>query len=720
MANGSVATEALGRPTVSVVVPFLGTADQARTMLGYVSQLDLRSGDEVIVADNTADNVVAGLAPDAVRVIHAAEEGSAYYPRNVAADLASGEWLLFTDADCIPVPGLLDAYFAEEITSACGALAGEVEAEGDDLLARYAESRGLLSPKSLLAHPYLPAAATANLMVRRAAWSALGGFLEGVKSDSDTDFCWRLQEAGWTLEFRPGAAVRHVHRQTLRALAKQAHGYGAGMAWLTRRYPGSRGAPPLVTALARCAVGVVVWSLTARFERAAFKAIDAVLMTASAVGRLTSNAADHPGLAAGPPEGLTVLCDAFPRLSETFVVDEIQALRRHGYSVRVEAEARPARPALGATRGLRVSYREDDTIVDRLRSLAWLITRHPVRAARVAAARPRWINGGDRVTRLASIALVARRVAANHDRHVHAQFALTAALDALRLHQLLGIPYSLTAHAHDIYAEPANLAEKLDQAKFSTTVCEYNAAQLRSLLSPDAGERLQMIPMGVDAARFRRSVPLSGGRTVVGVGRLVEQKGFAHLLGAIASLEATAPVGRVVLVGDGPLRASLETLASEAGIGPKVDFMGSREPAELPAILEQADLLVMPSVIAADGARDAVPVVVREGLAMELMVAGTDVAGLPEVIQPAWGRVVPAGDEAALAEAIRDLLSLPKDRRVEMGAAAREFVIATADPDNQALELGSLMGLTPQLDHREAVAHGGTPDSPDLDEVVKE
>jgi colanic acid/amylovoran biosynthesis glycosyltransferase len=724
MANGDPRSGGLRtRPTVSVIVPFLGTAEEAEAMLRALSLLSTAAGDELIIADNTPPGVVRGVAPKDVLVVAAPEEQSAYYPRNVAAERAANEWLLFTDADCIPEPDLLDAYFADEVPARCGAMAGEVEADGDDLLSRYAASRGLLSPRSLLTHPYRPAAATANLLVRRDAWRSLGGFLEGVQSDSDTDFCWRLQDAGWTLEHRPRAIVRHVHRETLPALAKQAAGYGAGMAWLTRRYPGSSAAPALLPALARCAAGVVVWTLTGRFERAAFKAIDAVVIGAGGFGRaFWSNRAPLRYAGEPPAAGITILCDAFPRLSETFVVEEARALERLGPGIRIEAEARPSRPALGATRGLTVNYREDDTTLDRLRCAAWLVARHPVRSARVALRARTWRRGGDRVTRLASVALVARRVAVNRDRHLHAHFALTAALDAMRLHLLLGVPYSVTAHAHDIYAEPANLAEKFERAAFSTTVCDYNVRHLRELLSPGAAARLHVVAMGVDGERFKRGAPLPGGRTVVGVGRLVEQKGFADLIDAVGDLEAVAPVERLMLVGDGPLREELAARAADRGLEGKVEFLGSREPDELPAILEGGDLLAMPSVVAADGTRDGIPVVVREAMAMELMTVGTSEVGLPEVIHDDWGKLVPARDPAALAEAIRALLDLPLERRAQMGADARSFVLAQADPDREARKLADLVELGPDSgsDHGVPVAHGGAPDGPDLDEVVHE
>jgi glycosyltransferase involved in cell wall biosynthesis len=91
-------------------------------------------------------------------------------------------------------------------------------------------------------------------------------------------------------------------------------------------------------------------------------------------------------------------------------------------------------------------------------------------------------------------------------------------------------------------------------------------------------------------------------------------------------------------------------------------------------VLEGADLLAAPSVVAADGDRDTMPVVVKEALAMEVPVVASDEVGLPEVVRPEWGRLVPPGDSDALAEAIDELLALPPTERAAMGRAGRAFV----------------------------------------------
>jgi colanic acid/amylovoran biosynthesis glycosyltransferase len=107
--------------------------------------------------------------------------------------------------------------------------------------------------------------------------------------------------------------------------------------------------------------------------------------------------------------------------------------------------------------------------------------------------------------------------------------------------------------------------------------------------------------------------------------------------------------------------------------------------------LERADVLAAPSVIAADGDRDAMPVAVKEALAMEVPVVTSDVAGLPELVRPPWGRTVPPRDPEALAAALADLLVLPASERRRMGAAGREFVLECCALPGGAAKLARLV-----------------------------
>jgi glycosyltransferase involved in cell wall biosynthesis len=388
-----------------------------------------------------------------------------------------------------------------------------------------------------------------------------------------------------------------------------------------------------------------------------------------------------------PHHRLLVLVDHFPELSETFVGSELRALVRAGHQVRVEPVVRGGDADPAAMAGLDVRYREDDPPGRRRADLAWLVTRHPVACLRDVAARRRW-RREEWPRPLRDLAPCARRAVAAGDTHIHCHFAAGAALDGLRLSRILGLPLSITAHAYDIFLTPRNLREKLRCAAVVSTGCDYNVAHLRAVVGDDRTGRVHRIVMGVDTERFRRQAPLPGGRTVIAIGRLVEKKGFDDLVRAARILHHEGAADRVVIVGEGPQRDALERLVADV---PIVELLGARRPDEVRALLEEADVLAMPSVVAADGDRDSMPVVVKEAMAMELPVVATDEVGLPEVVRPPWGRLVPPRDPPALARALAEVLALGAAERAEAGAAGRAWVSEHANVDREAERLAALL-----------------------------
>jgi glycosyltransferase involved in cell wall biosynthesis len=389
---------------------------------------------------------------------------------------------------------------------------------------------------------------------------------------------------------------------------------------------------------------------------------------------------------------IAVLIDRFPELSETFVASEARALERLGHHVRVETGDAAERPNPGAA-GIPASYLARDGAAARVLALAWLAARHPLRCLADLRDRRRW-RREEPVRPLRVLAAAARRAARSGDVHLHAHFAAGAALDALRLGRLLGLPYSVTAHAYDIYLRPANLREKLERAAFATSGCEYTVRDLRAV-APAAAARIHVVVMGVDGQAFARRGPHPGGRSVAAVGRLVEKKGFGHLLEAAALLRDRAPLERLTIAGDGPLRGALETRVRELDLQAVVQLPGALAPAAVRDLLEAADLLAMPCVVAADGDRDSMPVAVKEAMAMELPVVASDEVGLPELVRPEFGRLVPPGDPHALADALAELLALEPAERAAMGRAARLHVLEHCDPNRETAKLAALIEAAP-------------------------
>ena len=381
----------MSRPVVSVVMPFVGDGSAAAAAIETLLALDLRPGDELILADNSVLPVASTVTTGAVKVVRAIAERSPAHARNTGAAIAHNDWILFLDSDCLVHHGLLDAYFALPVSDDVGVLAGEVLAApaGDTLAARYGAARGFLSQEAHLRHPYRPRAVAANLMVRAAAFEQVGGFYEGVRAGEDTDFSWRIQAAGWRLELRSEASVEHRYRTTLRDLRSQWRGYAAGRAWLARRYEGFEPEPALRRASARALRRVrrapplerptassreLVVARAGRLERGGYALIDALLSAEELAGFALSN---RPTSSVARPAAQVVLvADRFPARGDP-LVEFAQSLGR----ARVEAAARPESLDAGVARELTVAYREDDGFAARLAAFGALALTHPLRCA---------------------------------------------------------------------------------------------------------------------------------------------------------------------------------------------------------------------------------------------------------------------------------------------------------------------------------------------------
>jgi GT2 family glycosyltransferase len=285
------------RPSVSVVVPFAGSADALERLLEALTQVARGAGDELIVADNRRSGApppTAAASSADVIVIPAHGVRTPAFARNRGAALARGEWLVFIDADTRPSPTLLDSYFDPPPGEATAVLAGGIEdlPAGPGLAARHSSGRSHMSELTALARTGRAYAQTANCAVRTSAFSAVGGFEERARAGEDADLCFRLELAGWAIEHRPQARVGHLTRATLPSLLAQLARHGSGAAWLDRRYPGEFPAPRPRELAARFAHdGATALSALRhrRREQAALAGLEIVCGCAFEAGRLLPN-----------------------------------------------------------------------------------------------------------------------------------------------------------------------------------------------------------------------------------------------------------------------------------------------------------------------------------------------------------------------------------------------------------------------------------------------
>jgi glycosyltransferase involved in cell wall biosynthesis len=362
-----------------------------------------------------------------------------------------------------------------------------------------------------------------------------------------------------------------------------------------------------------------------------------------------------------------VLC-GFPVLSETFISNEIRAMRALGHRVVPLTLVRhdgPCQP-------------EDEGFRDEVLHLADIPTTAAIAAA---AAHPDRLIAALRFARQqtglptrsllragAQVALAARRAGCTH---IHAHFAHCAAATAIVAAKLAGLTCSFIGHGYDIYGTPSDLPAKLGAVDVALATCGDMAADFRRL-APTANVRI--MSCGTDPERF---VPVPGvvrnGR-LLAVGRLVEQKGYDVLLDALAALPARLRP-TIDVVGGGELADTLPARAAALGVADAIRFLGPR-PAGWIAAHGPAYLgFVAPYVITRNGDRDTGPLVVKEAMCMGLPVVASALMGLKETVDAQNGRSVPPGDVAALAEALVWLAGLGEAQRAALGAAGRARAI---------------------------------------------
>ena len=405
----------------------------------------------------------------------------------------------------------------------------------------------------------------------------------------------------------------------------------------------------------------------------------------------------------------------FPRLSETFILDEILALRRNGVPVKVYSLLPPVRDArvhpeaAGVASDVEVlSPQTRDRPLRALRELAACFRLRPLRTAiyvaRVAVSgHP--LRSMRRVREAARLACCLRR---DRIAHVHAAWAHTPATVVRMACRIAGIPWSMSAHAKDIHlTDPRPLARKVQAARFTVACSAAHRELLASLEIPEADgvrrSKVTLVHHGVDTRYFAPALehPTCGAAPevplILSVGRLVPKKGFPVLLEAASRLAARRVDFRLEIVGGGPEHKRLDALVASLGIGDRVVLSGMAVRDEVRAAYRRASCFVLACQIGEDGDRDGIPNTLAEAMACGLPVVATRLPGIEEVVRDGvTGILVPPQDPAALACALVQILDHPERARA-IGAKAREWVAehfdGRANGDRRARRLGRALGI---------------------------
>jgi glycosyltransferase involved in cell wall biosynthesis len=253
---------------------------------------------------------------------------------------------------------------------------------------------------------------------------------------------------------------------------------------------------------------------------------------------------------------------------------------------------------------------------------------------------------------------------------IHAHFATEPTAAAKDLAHAAGVPFTFTAHGYDIFRKPpSDFGERAKAAAAVITVSNANAAYIRETFSVPA-ERVHVIPCGVDQVRFRPTGQRekSSRARVVCVARHVKVKNLPLLLNACALLRERKLGFECVLVGDGPCREELETLAAQLKLEESVAFAGAADQDEVLRWWQKADVAVLSSQ------NEGLPVSLIEASACGVPVVAPSVGGIPEFVLPGvTGILTRPDDPKDLADALERLLS-DTDLRTRVGNAARERV----------------------------------------------
>jgi glycosyltransferase involved in cell wall biosynthesis len=367
---------------------------------------------------------------------------------------------------------------------------------------------------------------------------------------------------------------------------------------------------------------------------------------------------------------LGMILKGYPRISETFISNEIELLEQKGASIRIFSMRQPresiAHPSIGRIRA------PADYLPETLLKPLPLFLFH---CGRLAARRPEafaaaWGLATRRFTRSRRMAtfkhffqaayLVDRLLPGGAVAHWHAHFAHSPTSVAFFASRLSGLPFSFTAHAKDIYtSRPDQLADKIEAARFVVTCTRYNRGHLVSL-SPKSFNKIHCIYHGIDLRLFGTDggqSPPAAPFNILTVARLTPKKGIPTVLKALALLRDQGLAFSYTLIGDGDDRSEIAALVKRLKMGDRVFLLGTRPH---PAVLDhyrRAAVFVLGCEVAPNGDRDGIPNVVAESMAMGVPVVATRVSALPEIIgDDAGGLLVPPKNPSAMAGAIRRLL----------------------------------------------------------------
>ncbi len=393
---------------------------------------------------------------------------------------------------------------------------------------------------------------------------------------------------------------------------------------------------------------------------------------------------------------IAYLNSEYPSLSHTFIEREVRGVRAHGVGVKTFSIRRPG-PSGRLGRAHEEAAVETEYVLDGVAKLlasgVVAFVRNPAGFLRAHVAAQRLAPGGLKARALHMAyalegARLARMLRRRGLRHVHVHMANNgAAVALLACTYDRRLSYSLSIHGPAEFWDVVRLrvGVKAERATFVRCISNFCRSQVMAWTDPSAWERFHVVPTGVDPNRFVPAAARPQDRLrILNVARLAPVKGHSLLLEVCARLSAAGVAWSLDLVGDGPLRASLERKAVDLGIGDRVTFSGPVSQDEIVAHFDASNVLVMSSF------NEGVPVVAMEAMASGMAVVATRVGGMTELVEhESTGLLVDAGSADSLVSALTRLAGAP-EVRAAMGAAGRAAVARRYDVNDAGAAMARL------------------------------
>ena len=414
---------------------------------------------------------------------------------------------------------------------------------------------------------------------------------------------------------------------------------------------------------------------------------------------------------------IAYLLKTFPKLSETFILNEILELERQGLELHIFSLRRPSetkvQPAVAEVRAPvtyiphlllslppppdRVPFEKLAYKVQRSEERWFMLRRHPIRYLRTWLLQAR---SAARKRHFRQALALARELYRGGFTHLHAHFANEPTSVGELAHRLTGCGFSFTAHAKDIYlTEREELVRKIDAAKFVITCTGFNRNYLQQIARN--GTPIHLCYHGVDLSRFSGEPAETrerhtGTPVILSVGRFCEKKGFPYLIRACHRLKQNGRRFVCRIVGFGPLQEELEELIRTLELQDCVLLAGKMSQDRLIQEYRQADLFVLPCLVGDDGDRDGIPNVLVEAMAMGVPVVSTAVSGIGELVDHMQNGLLAAEkDSESLAAVIETLLDDPP-LRDRLGANGRQKVMAGFSLDRSTAKVRCVLNSNDQ------------------------